>query len=136
MSFARALSQTRGGRCFHGTRDSSAVRRSLEALLSDKDVDCRRAARLSLGIADTENVVDVSLLYARSVADAEMSHQGRPNLPCGANDVIEVQLYAVHNYSSRFVFSRLSPGATSHPLGGRLCGRFLSHRFCNDLLFL
>ncbi|VDK60062.1 unnamed protein product, partial [Gongylonema pulchrum] len=62
LAFARAVSQTRGGRSFHGERDSSAVRRGLQKLLIDKDLDCRRAARNSLGFSDTESLVDVSLL--------------------------------------------------------------------------
>nr|CDQ04384.2 BMA-PPFR-1, isoform a [Brugia malayi] len=59
LAFVRSLSKTRGGYAFHGSCDSSIVRHSLETLLSDRDVDCRRAARISLGIPDTENAVNV-----------------------------------------------------------------------------
>uniref|UniRef100_A0A915Q2K0 Serine/threonine-protein phosphatase 4 regulatory subunit 1 n=1 Tax=Setaria digitata TaxID=48799 RepID=A0A915Q2K0_9BILA len=58
LAFVRSLSKTRGGYAFGGPCDSSLIRTSLEALLSDKDVDCRRAARISLGIPDTEDAVD------------------------------------------------------------------------------
>uniref|UniRef100_A0A0R3RZG3 Serine/threonine-protein phosphatase 4 regulatory subunit 1 n=1 Tax=Elaeophora elaphi TaxID=1147741 RepID=A0A0R3RZG3_9BILA len=58
LAFVRSLSKTRGGYAFRGSRDPSIVHHSLEALLSDKDVDCRRAARISLGIPDSENAVD------------------------------------------------------------------------------
>uniref|UniRef100_A0A1I8EXW6 HEAT repeat family protein n=1 Tax=Wuchereria bancrofti TaxID=6293 RepID=A0A1I8EXW6_WUCBA len=59
LAFVRSLSKTRGGYAFHGSCDSSIVRHSLETLLSDKDVDCRRAARISLGIPDIENAINV-----------------------------------------------------------------------------
>ncbi|VDO64977.1 unnamed protein product [Onchocerca flexuosa] len=61
LAFVRSLSKTRGGYAFRGSCDSSIIHQSLEILLSDKDVDCRRAARISLGIPDTENAVNVSL---------------------------------------------------------------------------
>lgn len=59
IAFARALSKTRGGRDFHGQRDFSTVRHGLEELTFDDDIDCRRAARQSLGMEDTENIIDV-----------------------------------------------------------------------------
>ncbi|VDK67738.1 unnamed protein product [Onchocerca ochengi] len=58
LAFVRSLSKTRGGCAFRGSCDSSIIHHSLEILLSDKDVDCRRAARISLGIPDTENAVN------------------------------------------------------------------------------
>lgn len=63
LAFVRSLSKTRGGCAFRGSCDPSIIHHSLEILLSDKDVDCRRAARISLGIPDTENAVNVSLFY-------------------------------------------------------------------------
>ncbi|KAM3720554.1 Serine/threonine-protein phosphatase 4 regulatory subunit [Dirofilaria immitis] len=58
LAFVRSLSKTHGGYAFRGSCDSSIIHHSLEMLLSDKDVDCRRAARMSLGIPDTENAVN------------------------------------------------------------------------------
>ncbi|VDK82682.1 unnamed protein product [Litomosoides sigmodontis] len=58
LAFVRSLSKTRGGHALPGSYDSSIIHHSLETLLTDKDVDCRRAARISLGIPDTENTID------------------------------------------------------------------------------
>ncbi|VBB28473.1 unnamed protein product [Acanthocheilonema viteae] len=58
LAFVRSLSKARGRYAFGRSCDSSIVQHSLEMLLSDKDLDCRRAARISLGIPDTESAVN------------------------------------------------------------------------------
>ncbi|VDN58086.1 unnamed protein product [Dracunculus medinensis] len=63
IAFARALAGTRGGRAFHGSRDSTLVRKCLETLTSDIDADCRYVARISLGIGDGETIIDVGFQF-------------------------------------------------------------------------
>uniref|UniRef100_A0A1I7VB88 Serine/threonine-protein phosphatase 4 regulatory subunit 1 n=1 Tax=Loa loa TaxID=7209 RepID=A0A1I7VB88_LOALO len=58
LAFVRSISKMRGGYAFGSSFDSSIIHHSVERLLTDKDVDCRRAARISLRIPDTENIVD------------------------------------------------------------------------------
>ncbi|CAG9539290.1 unnamed protein product [Cercopithifilaria johnstoni] len=68
LAFVRSLSKVHDGFAFCGSRDSSIIYQSLETLLSDEDVDCRRAARISLGIPDTENAIDAKD-YAQRLHD-------------------------------------------------------------------
>ncbi|MFH4974097.1 hypothetical protein AB6A40_000806 [Gnathostoma spinigerum] len=59
LSFIRAISATQKDILFTQHDYSVSVRRSIQLLVEDADMDCRREARLALGMIDTENVIDV-----------------------------------------------------------------------------